>query len=170
MRYFFDTEFIEDGKTIDIISIGIVAEDGRKLYLESTDCDLTKASNWVKANVIPRLHHDFDGHTHMSREGIADAVLKFVGDAKPEFWAYYAAYDWVVMCQLFGTMMDLPKSWPMYCRDVKQLCDHLGNPTLPKQIESEHNALADAQWTMDAHNYLTDIYTPTLNQLGYKES
>lgn len=34
-----------------------------------------------------------------------------------------ADYDWVVLCQLYGTMMDLPKGWPMYCRDVKQLCD-----------------------------------------------
>jgi hypothetical protein len=30
MRYWLDTEFIEDGKTIDLISIGIVAEDGRE--------------------------------------------------------------------------------------------------------------------------------------------
>jgi len=26
MNYFFDTEFIEDGKTIELISLGIVAE------------------------------------------------------------------------------------------------------------------------------------------------
>jgi hypothetical protein len=30
MRFWFDTEFIEDGKTIDLMSIGVVAEDGRK--------------------------------------------------------------------------------------------------------------------------------------------
>jgi hypothetical protein len=29
MKYYYDTEFIEDGRTIDLISIGIVAEDGR---------------------------------------------------------------------------------------------------------------------------------------------
>lgn len=27
-RYFYDTEFIEDGHTIDLISIGIVADPG----------------------------------------------------------------------------------------------------------------------------------------------
>lgn len=32
MRFWYDTEFIEDGKTIDLISIGIVAEDGREYY------------------------------------------------------------------------------------------------------------------------------------------
>ena len=40
MRYFLDTEFIEDGKTIDLLSIGIVAEDGRELYLQNVECNL----------------------------------------------------------------------------------------------------------------------------------
>ena len=31
MRYFYDTEFIEDGTTIELVSIGVVAEDGREL-------------------------------------------------------------------------------------------------------------------------------------------
>lgn len=31
-RYFYDTEFLEDGRTIDLISIGIVADDGREYY------------------------------------------------------------------------------------------------------------------------------------------
>ena len=35
VKYFFDTEFYEDGKTIDLISIGIVAEDGREFYAVS---------------------------------------------------------------------------------------------------------------------------------------
>lgn len=38
----------------------------------------------------------------------------------PEFYAYYADYDWVVFCQLFGRMIDLPKGFPMYCIDLKQ--------------------------------------------------
>ena len=28
MKFFYDTEFIEDGHTIDLVSIGIVREDG----------------------------------------------------------------------------------------------------------------------------------------------
>jgi hypothetical protein len=43
MKYFLDTEFIEDGKTIDLISIALVAEDGREIYLCNSDCDLNKA-------------------------------------------------------------------------------------------------------------------------------
>lgn len=118
MRYWFDTEFIEDGETIDLLSIGIVADDGSTFYAENTDADLSRGS------------------------------------------------DWVALCQLFGTMMDLPKGWPMYCRDVKQLCDDLGNPSLPKQDSTEHHALADARWTRDAHAYLTDVYAPTMKRMA----
>ena len=150
MKVWFDTEFIEDGKTIDLISIGIIAEDGRSYYAENAECDLSRASAWVAENVVTYL----DGPaSSRSRAKIAADIVAFVGEA-PEFWAYYADYDWVVLCQLYGTMMDLPKGWPMYCRDVKQLCDDLGNPTLPKQTRQEHNALFDAEWTRQAYDFL----------------
>ena len=146
MRYWFDTEFIEDGKTIDLLSIGIVSEDYRELYLEISEADWSKASPWVKDNVLVHMGR---GPT-VGRAEAAFRVLDFVGTDKPEIWAYYADYDWVALCQLFGTMMDLPKGWPMYCRDVKQLCDALGNPKLQEQGKGEHHALADARWPRQA--------------------
>jgi hypothetical protein len=149
MRFWFDTEFIEDGKTIDLMSIGIVSEDGRSYYAEVEECDLTKANDWVKANVIPHL-----SGKKKFRDVIAWEIVAFMGE-KPEIWAYYADYDWVALCQLFGTMMNLPKGWPMYCRDVKQLCDSRGNPKLPEQKSQEHNALADAIWTKEAWEFLS---------------
>jgi len=150
MKIWFDTEFIEDGKTIDLISIGMVREDGAVYYAENAECDLSKAGDWVRINVLSQI-----GNTGvpLRRYQIANDVRAFAGD-KPEFWAYYADYDWVALCQLYGTMMDLPEGWPMYCRDVKQLCDALGNPKLPKQEDSEHHALLDAKWTQRAYEFL----------------
>jgi hypothetical protein len=55
VRYWLDTEFIDDGKTIDLISIGIVAENGSELYLQSCEFDHRKASEWVKENVLAHL-------------------------------------------------------------------------------------------------------------------
>ena len=55
MKYWFDTEFIEDGETIDLMSIGVIAEDGARYYAELEECDLSKASEWVQENVIPHL-------------------------------------------------------------------------------------------------------------------
>lgn len=45
MKYFLDTEFIEAPNHLDLISIGIVAEDGRELYGERSAVDWSKASN-----------------------------------------------------------------------------------------------------------------------------
>lgn len=170
MKYFYDTEFIEDGKTIDLISIGVVAEDGRSYYAISTEFNPRKASQWVKDNVLahlpprhvnlsevsvsPRLKEE--SRAWKSRRQIRNELLHFINSeyGLPEFWAYYADYDHVALCQLFGTMMDLPKGWPMYTRDVKQLCDAMGNPKLPEQTEDEHHALADARWTKAAYEFL----------------
>jgi hypothetical protein len=179
MRYFLDTEFIEDGKTIDLISIGIVCEDGREYYALNWDCDWTKASDWVRENVIEQLppkpkanvFHaalpDFREQGWRNHAEIAKEVTNFVNwfpdkphfgpSFKPEFWGYYADYDWVVFCQLFGTMMDLPKGFPMYCRDIKQWCDQLNNPQLPEQGKGEHNALADARWNKAAWEFLRKL-------------
>lgn len=170
MRYWFDTEFFEDGKTIDLISIGIVAEDGRELYAESTDADLARVSEWVKANVVTHLwsqqankrdanawSRDGGAGGLLPRNHIRSDIIAFCNPdehGKPEFWGYFADYDWVVLCQLFGAMVDLPKGWPMYCRDIKQWCDDLGNPRLPEQGKGEHHALADARWNRAAWEFL----------------
>ena len=148
MRFWFDTEFIEDGRTIDLISIGIVAEDGREYYAEAAECDLSRASDWVKQNVLPHLR----GETK-PRAQIAAEIVAFVGE-QPEVWAYYAGYDWVALCQLYGRMVDLPKGWPMFCLDIKQVAHELGNPELPRHGEGEHDALSDARWNRTAWQLL----------------
>lgn len=151
MKYFLDTEFSERGPIypIQLISIGIVAEDGRELYAENYECDWNACNKWVKTNVLPHL----TGPRHTLPQ-LADLIRRFVGEDKPEFWGYYADYDWVVFCQIFGAMVDLPKGWPMYCRDIKQLCDSFGNPRLPKQESNEHHALNDARWNLQSYRFL----------------
>ena len=148
MKIWFDTEFIEDGRTIDLISIGMIKEDGARLYLENKDCDLTRASPWVVHNVIPRLdrYSNPASPVIVTKEQIRHEVLEFCGTS-PEFWAYYAAYDWIALCQLFGKMIDLPTTWPMYCMDFKQILVMLGDPHIKKLADHEaHNALIDAVW------------------------
>lgn len=152
MRYFLDTEFSERGRLhpLELISIGIVAEDGRTFYAHHAGYDADACNDWVKANVLPHVAND----PRQSTEQIVRGVLELVGDDTPEFWGYFADYDWVVVCQLFGTMMDLPAGWPMYCHDIKQLCDQRGNPPLPAQSTTEHDALNDALWNKLAYESL----------------
>jgi len=160
MKYWYDTEFIEDGHTIDLISIGVVAEDGRTYYAISTEFDESKASQWVKDNVIVHLSKADNPCERKSRQQIKEDLLNFCAPekyGKPEFWGYYSAYDHVVLCQLFGTMMELPKGWPMFTQDIQQLRVSLGDPDLLKQDSSEHHALADALWTKQAYEFLQTV-------------
>lgn len=157
VRYFYDCEFYEDGTTIDLISIAFVCSDGREFYACSTEARLDRVSDWVRANVLPRLP-GYDSHVWMKRRAIADALRAFVrpapGEERAELWSYYADYDHVCLCQLFGTMVQLPKHFPMFTRDLKQLSVDVGSPTHPPEPEDEHNALSDARWNADLYALL----------------
>lgn len=169
MRFFLDTEFAEEPGRIELISIGIVSEDDREFYAESSEFKDWMANEWVNQNVLPHLWNkqlDKKPYNNWSLNGgiggllpkkhIGLEIQKFVGFENPEFWGYYADYDWVVTCWLFGSMSDLPNGWPKYCRDIKQYCDRLGNPTLPENTETKHHALSDARWNKLAFSWLQE--------------
>lgn len=54
MRLFLDTEFT-DFIDCELISVGIVSEDGREFYAERNDFDQSKCSDFVKEAVLPLL-------------------------------------------------------------------------------------------------------------------
>ena len=56
-HYCYDTEFLEDGKTIELISIGIVCDDGREYYAVNEDMpvDRIKKDDWLSVNVWKHL-------------------------------------------------------------------------------------------------------------------
>jgi hypothetical protein len=169
VRYFYDTEFLEDGKTIELISIGIVSSDGREYYAVNSEAPWKRIADhqWLRANVaryLPRIHGDrrlqvsqrrnpmaldFDSPLMKTRTRIASDLVDFIQPQRGtdiELWADYCAYDHVVLCQLFGTMMDLPDGMPMWTHDLEQLWVNAGRPTKPEQGEGQHNALEDARW------------------------
>lgn len=230
MKYYIDTEFQEGfhkpllGKTrhfIDLISIGIVAEDGREYYAISKDFNLKSVwgDEWLRENVLMPIFWElsldedkgnyenwfksnkYTGEANLSafnylvkkfgktNNQIADDIKDFVlvdiqqqyKDLKYspiEFYGYYADYDWVVFCSLFGRMIDLPSGFPMYCRDLKQMSDelyeakkkeHYSKPNraiflnslkdhleYPRQT-NEHNALADADWNKQLHQFILNL-------------
>lgn len=275
-KYFLDFEFIEGfhnpmfGKRrhfIDMISVGIVCEDGREYTAISNEFNVRDANDWVKENVLVPMFYemslDKDKGTfeHWKKKGkingdntwsafkylqqkfgksnaqIAKEIFAFVNDGvgnvvkaitrancwneqfyprefkymnfhntfipkktfgsgtdgkgvernaeiiynQPEFYGYYADYDWVV----FGTMIDLPKGFPMYCHDLKQTLDEklstVSNSDFftkfhvekemtlneklveikkhrlyPQQLH-EHNALDDAKWNFELYKFLKTL-------------
>ena len=147
-RFFYDTEFIEEPSTIDLISIGLVSEDGQsRFYAQNEECNFDVANDWVKENVIAHLIKGVES-IWKTREEIARGLIEFLQPSKEdpiELWGYYADYDHVALCWLFGPMVALPKGMPMYTRDFKQLIDMFGNPKLPTFAKKEHVAIEDAE-------------------------
>lgn len=180
-RYFLDTEFVEDGQVIDLLSIGIICNDGTELYLQSAafSPERVRENPWVMKHVVPHLtlcpHVQVRGtHTvfvdqaiharhgqcvdHQrgylpacpwrSRDQLAMEVARFI-DGRPEaIYGWCAGYDFVALCQLFGTMMELPPGWPHYLRDLQYLLDvaELTDAQLPPQPGAAHHALEDARY------------------------
>ena len=174
-KYFLDTEFIERPGSIQLISIGIVDEHGSTFYAENTSFDEREADDWVRENVLSKLRwwgnpngnkgfcnaSVHNAGTKFSRHEvfgtislIRDTLLYYLGDdPSPEFWGYFAEYDWVIFRSIFGKMIDLPKGFPMYCRDLKQALDESGKDKIPDP-EGEHNALVDAIWNKALYEHL----------------
>lgn len=155
MKYFYDLEFRENGMTIDLISIGIVAEDGREYYAINKDADWTKiyADDWLMKNVVPSLPHPRDAAWKHKAE-IAMEVEQFLYfDRKPEMWGWYSAYDHVALCQLWGRMIDLPGWMPMFTHDLRAVVSKESYFKLPKQADDTvHNALEDARHLKVRHD------------------
>jgi hypothetical protein len=168
MKVYYDTEFIEDGRSIELISIGMVTDDGREYYAVNRDAPWRriKKHEWLMANVVPylpkghgdyRLHMpkswlvDFNDERVKTRHRIAEEVQVFLlGEDRHdvpdiELWAWYGAYDHVCLAQLWGRMIDLPPGIPMWTNDLRQEVRRLGDPPMPDQESGLHNALADAR-------------------------
>lgn len=178
LRYAYDTEFLEDGKTIELISIGIVCEDGREYYAVNRDMPMDRIfrNDWLMENVAPWLPGVVGAPERNETGGwdwglatcvpevkpldfIRDEVAEFLTtrQASVELWADYAAYDHVALAQLFGRMIDLPRGIPMYTNDLQQELRRLGNPVLPVQPQGLHHALDDARHVMNCIQRLDTI-------------
>ncbi len=146
----------------------MVREDGETLYLINADVSISQIARhpWLALNVWPTLplanpneniltwdetHEDYPRVVGL--DTLAAKVLEFVGD-EPELWAYYGAYDHVVLAHMFGPMADLPPNMPMYTNDVVQEWNRQGRPQLPPQLSVQHHALEDALWVKEAHEFL----------------
>ncbi|MGC0365036.1 hypothetical protein ABH922_003020 [Rhodococcus sp. 27YEA15] len=176
MKCFYDTEFLEDGRTIDLISIGIVADDGREYYAVNSDMDQDRIStnDWLCKNVIPHLplaggkpaqgssrwlwSLDLSSTLVKPKWVIANEVREFLlAGPDPELWADFGAYDHVALAQLWGPMIRLPKGLPMYTRDFQQRLDDLGRPEIPEQAAGAHDALADARHLKACFEHASEV-------------
>ena len=158
--------------------------------------ELRIAYNQTNHVIIDELHFELGVFKNLieiygkTNKQIADQIKMFtLPDGKlnkhgylddPEFYAYFADYDWVVIAQLFGKMMNLPEGFPFYCRDLKQSFDMTAsklffkaNPKsaqmqlkasqmYPIQTTGLHVALEDAKWNKKLYTFLNKFHKEEL--------
>ena len=114
----------------------------------------TEVKRFIEAPTICKVKYKHE-------ESITGNPVIPISDFNIEFYAYYADYDWVVFCWLFGRMIDLPKGFPKYALDIQQLIYeyNIDKNKLKKDIPQEgcHNALQDALWNKKAFKYIQNI-------------
>lgn len=175
-------------KPLVLLSIGMIGENSLEYYAQVLNASWDDASDWVKENVITKfttctfadVYEDRYAHVvsfiseyknghywscptpgcpWRTRDQIRLDLLDFCPPSQsPTFWAYFADYDWVLFCQLFGIMIEMPRGYPHLCMDLKQYQRHLDVKYLPPQRGGgEHNALEDAKWNLEVWRYLDEV-------------
>ncbi|WP_435215937.1 3'-5' exoribonuclease domain-containing protein [Streptomyces sp. bgisy034] len=182
----YDLEFLEDGHSIELISIGMVCDDGREYYAVNSDApwDRIREHSWLMENVWPHL--PLVGHksglkyagggehkvgltspgTLDRRDSrvkphwvIANEVRDFIqATDDPHLWANCGAYDFVALAQLWGPLVHRPTGVPIRTNDIQQERARLGlrRDELPQQESGEHNALADARHNQTVRRWLAE--------------
>lgn len=168
--WYYDFEFLEDGKTIDQISVGLVNWAGTVTYyagFKEADLERSARDPWINHHVLSKLPPRESYVFWKSRRWIAKEILWKLGiidgvatDGTPELWADHASYDHVALCQIYGRMIDMPSGMPMYSMDLQQALVMAGmrRSDMPKQDpDLEHHALEDALHLRRCHRWLLGL-------------
>jgi hypothetical protein len=189
LRFFYDCEFLDDGERIAPISIGMVADNSNVFYRVYSDwlkdrdaLAAVRRHRFLMAEVVPHLP-GFVQDIVMGRRlpmtddeitpivmpcwMVAHELEEFVSDRgrqrrDNELWAYYSAYDHVMLAQTFGPMIQLPECVPMFTNDLVQLESMVNRQRVTNGLSpverpaqgTEHHALDDARWNRAFHRAL----------------
>lgn len=170
MNIYYDCEFLEDGQVIELISVGMIRDDGPEYYAVSSEMPVKRIYGhpWLMKNAVPSLplkdthsaqliRVDVKASEVKPRQVIANEVRDFIlAVPEPSLWGWYCAYDHVLLAQLFGRMTDLPEGIPMHSNDLKQEADRASATLPPMPGCTEHHALADAREIRYRYHWLQD--------------
>ena len=154
MKLFFDTEFTGLKQNTTLLSIGIIAEDGRTFYAENANYSVMQVDKWIADNVIA----NFTGENSFENEpDLAKQIEKFLEPYdQVEVWSDCLAYDWVLFNELWGGAFGVPKKVYYIPFDLSTLLKVKGEDPDVNREEfagidgmgiggAKHNALHDAK-------------------------
>ncbi|TYK74121.1 hypothetical protein FSY45_19970 [Comamonas sp. Z1] len=159
MLIFLDTEFTRLDRP-DLISIALIAEDGREFYAERTDYDPRQCSEFVRAHVLPLLGRvEGSGSTRME---LTNRLRTWIAQfSEPAIYVFDSPKDWHLLAVAmlgrpqknppgdFGKQRFLDSS--VFTHEAfKKASNSSYSPDLP-----EHHALADARALRAGYNAWT---------------
>jgi|SRR5450830_13535 len=139
MRLFLDCEFTRLSATAKLISLALVAEDGREFYVELVDTWREEdCSDFVVEIVLPQL---WGGGNAQPTIGARTALLDFLAsfDEVLEIVTDAPQYDWELFCELAYDDGKWPRNVRNYPTDATTLDAKSEGVPLP------HHALLDAR-------------------------
>ncbi|WP_230631230.1 3'-5' exoribonuclease [Burkholderia thailandensis] len=137
MRVYVDTEFT-DFIDCELISIALVAEDGREFYGERNDFDRRICSPFVHEAVLPQLGQYPD--RVFSRENLRSALLEWLRPFESGIFCLDFPGDWDL---LVDALDGVPNGWQGLL--VRDQADQVRLESYYKQFGGRHHALHDAR-------------------------
>lgn len=124
---FYDCEFLEDGSTIDLISIGIYAEDGREYYAVSNEFDTRRVARhgWLMENVMTSIAHeqfivyDFEGKPAVQDIFVTDPAARCRDQIKTGI-SYFLS-EGLEGDPVIGSFQNKPELWA-WCGAYDHVC------------------------------------------------
>ena len=141
MKIFFSVDYIGVHRERDIVSIGMISEDGREFYAELNDYNDENIEGWEDEVVLDNLKYDssveyyirskvsedisVDNKWNIQMRGNRDELELELRDWLSQFnrvqlISDVGYFDFTLLVDLFGSMKELPVNMASCCHDINQ--------------------------------------------------
>lgn len=183
MNIYFDTEFTGLYKDTDLISIGLISDDGKEFYAEFTDFRTDRIDDWIEENILSNTVRygklseidvvlDETNYYEGTKEEIKEQLWKWLSQFdEVQLISDVCHYDMVLLIDIFGTAFDLPTNVTPSCHDINQdiaIFEHTTECEAFNRSREEflsdynieisgakHNALYDAKVIKEIYNIVS---------------
>lgn len=179
MNIYFDTEFTGLRKDTSLVSIGMIDENDRSIYIECDDFDRTYDDPWFKENVYKHLllsqyetysfnkrYYDMKKETDVyicnhiyAKKKLTEWLLEY---KDVQLVSDVCHYDMVLFIDIFGTAFNIPHMISPVCHDINYDISSFYSVTEKRAFEYSREAIVKELYGKDyyikgmKHNSLYD--------------
>lgn len=171
MNIYFDTEFTGLYKNTELISIGLISEDGKEFYAEIKDIDKKVNDEWIKNNILKNtisfgdaqlteIVLDEKDFCYGTKEQVKECLQEWLSRFENiNLISDVSHYDMVLFIDLFGNAFNIPNNVCPACYDINQDIMHFLDIDLQEAFDLNREDFLsqyDLEITGQKHNSLYD--------------